>query len=144
MDIVLVAVAGFAVLALAPSLARRLGRGAGRIGPVSAICLVVGALALARGAWAAAALLAVPPILQLALSARTSARPSAEPEPDPVSAARATLGVGRDASAGDIVAAHRRLILEIHPDRGGGQEAAARANHARDVLLAALKARSSG
>jgi DnaJ family protein C protein 19 len=41
---------------------------------------------------------------------------------------------GDDADA--IRAAHRRLIAEIHPDRGGSAEEARRVNAARDLLLA--------
>lgn len=149
MDLVLVAAAGCAILLFAPGLARRLGRGAGRIGPVSAVCIVVALLAVARGAWLAAALLAAPPIIQLALSgrparARAGASAASPPESEPERAAREILGVGKGADAAEINAAHRRLIRDIHPDRGGGQEAAARANHARDVLLAALGGGSSG
>ena len=49
--------------------------------------------------------------------------------------ARAVLGV--DAGAGDeeIRAAHRRLMIAVHPDRGGSDELARRINVARDTLL---------
>ena len=49
--------------------------------------------------------------------------------------ARAVLGVGPDADADAIRAAHRRLVAGVHPDRGGSAELARRVNAARDVLL---------
>jgi DnaJ family protein C protein 19 len=49
--------------------------------------------------------------------------------------ARAVLGVGVDADADAIRAAHRRLLTGVHPDRGGSDELARRVNAARDVLL---------
>lgn len=52
--------------------------------------------------------------------------------------ARQLLGVGRRAGADRIVAAHRRLIARVHPDRGGSAEAVHAANAARDLLLAEL------
>lgn len=61
-----------------------------------------------------------------------TATPSAEQR------ARLVLGVGRDADEGDIRAAHRRLLADIHPDRGGSAAAATEINAARDLLLAGL------
>lgn len=52
--------------------------------------------------------------------------------------ARRLLGVDARADAAEIRAAHRRLMAEIHPDRGGSAEGARRANEARDLLLARL------
>ena len=57
------------------------------------------------------------------------------------SEARALLGVGEDASAEDIRAAHRRLITKVHPDAGGSAGLATRVNAARDALIAELKRR---
>lgn len=53
--------------------------------------------------------------------------------------ARAILGVGNDAKAGEIRAAHRRLMQAVHPDRGGSADLARRINAARDVLLGRLR-----
>ncbi len=53
--------------------------------------------------------------------------------------ARAILGVGKDASVGEIRAAHRRLMQAVHPDRGGSADLARRINSARDVLLGRLR-----
>ena len=52
--------------------------------------------------------------------------------------ARAVLGVDRNASADAIADAHRRLIAQVHPDRGGSNDQVHEANAARDLLLARL------
>jgi len=45
------------------------------------------------------------------------------------------LGLSGNPTREDIVAAHRRLINKLHPDRGGSDFLAARVNQARDILL---------
>jgi hypothetical protein len=68
------------------------------------------------------------------MRARVAVRPMDEIE------ARQLLGVGLSADAEEINAAHRRLIAQVHPDRGGTAELARRVNAARDLLLGRIAA----
>lgn len=45
------------------------------------------------------------------------------------------LGLAGAPTREEIIAAHRRLINKLHPDRGGSDFLAARVNQARDILL---------
>jgi hypothetical protein len=63
-------------------------------------------------------------------------------KPMPVEDARQLLGVGPDAGLAEIRAAHRRLIVRVHPDAGGSAELARRVNLARDTLVAELNCRT--
>jgi hypothetical protein len=45
------------------------------------------------------------------------------------------LGLTDQASRDDVIAAHRRLIQKLHPDRGGSTYLAALLNRAKDVLI---------
>jgi hypothetical protein len=58
--------------------------------------------------------------------------------------ARSLLGVGSDASREEVIAAHRRLVGLVHPDRGGSKEAMQEANAARDLLLSRLPRTGDG
>jgi hypothetical protein len=49
--------------------------------------------------------------------------------------ARKLLGVKAGATRQDILDAHRRLIIVIHPDKGGTNGQVHEANSARDLLL---------
>ena len=48
------------------------------------------------------------------------------------------LGVEAGADRATILAAHKRLIASVHPDRGGDARLVHEANDARDLLLARL------
>ena len=52
--------------------------------------------------------------------------------------ARNLLGVNAQAGRDEIIEAHRRLISQVHPDRGGSSDAVHEANAARDLLLARI------
>ncbi|MEN8236171.1 MAG: DnaJ domain-containing protein [Pseudomonadota bacterium] len=45
------------------------------------------------------------------------------------------LGLNSSASRSEIIAAHRRLMLQMHPDKGGSTYLATKLNQARDILL---------
>ena len=62
----------------------------------------------------------------------------ADPAAARVRQARTLLGLGEGASRADIIDAHRRLITQVHPDRGGSSAAVIEANAARDLLLERL------
>ena len=52
--------------------------------------------------------------------------------------ARKWLDLEPDASRDQILAAHKRVLAKVHPDRGGTSEAVHKTNEARDLLLNAL------
>ncbi|MGB3738551.1 MAG: molecular chaperone DnaJ [Pontixanthobacter sp.] len=52
--------------------------------------------------------------------------------------ARTLLGVGPDATREDIVRAHKAMISQVHPDRGGSADQVHDADAARDLLLKRL------
>lgn len=52
-----------------------------------------------------------------------------------VSEAVQILGLEDNYSKDDVIAAHRRLIQKLHPDRGGNDYLASQVNLAKDTLL---------
>jgi hypothetical protein len=62
---------------------------------------------------------------------------SSPPQTTSMSRAEAlkVLGLEEGASEADVRAAHKRLIQQIHPDKGGTNYLAAKINEAKDALL---------
>jgi len=52
--------------------------------------------------------------------------------------ARTLLGVAPRAGRSEIIEAHKRLVAQVHPDRGGTSDQVHEANAARDLLLRRL------
>lgn len=70
-----------------------------------------------------------------------SQQPSGAPPPRGAMSsaeAYAVLGLKPGASADDVRAAHRRLMKDFHPDKGGSDYLAVKINQAKDLLLQEL------
>jgi hypothetical protein len=81
-----------------------------------------------------------PPWQRTSYGPGSTAGGSSRPRPPQTSAmtraeALKVLGLEEGAGEADIRAAHRRLILQTHPDKGGTNYLAAKINEAKDVLL---------
>jgi hypothetical protein len=120
-------------------LARNLRMTAALLLGVAALGLAVTgrfAMALVAGGIAWALLMGRP----ITLPPPGGPQPGNTPRPPPrggMSRAEAlkVLGLEECASADEIRAAHRRLIMQAHPDRGGSTYLASKINEAKDVLL---------
>lgn len=102
---------------------------------IGAVALAGGVLAISRGSWILAIGL-VGAGAWLVLSSRMPGA-STQPRKDELSEAeaRSILGIGPAADVAEINAAWRRAMARVHPDQGGTEGLAARANAARDRLL---------
>lgn len=111
------------------------GRGQWRVAATlfSSVLVAGAALAAFRGAWLPAAALAGAGLWLTIASRQRGLPPRAEGMTD--AEARALLGVGANATRGEINAEWKRLMARAHPDQGGTQGLAARLNAARDHLL---------
>lgn len=97
---------------------------------------VVGAVMAAKGKPLIGAIPLIASLGYTAIKMRKPARTPPRPiETADVAEARALLGLGPQADAEAVRAAHRRLIATVHPDKGGTEALAAKINAARDVLL---------
>lgn len=112
----------------------RLGADPGRKLAVAAGALIAAWLLL-RGQWLTGGLLAA---ATAGLAWAGVLRRRAGVSTLDVAGARQVLGVPVGASAEEVRAAHRRLIAQVHPDRGGSAELTRQVNEARDRLLQAL------
>lgn len=112
------------------------GRGQWRVAATvfAAAAFAGAAMALVRGAWVAALLLAAAGTW-LVLASRRRAPSAPRGESLSAAEARSILGVAADAGEAEIQAAYRRLMARAHPDTGGSEGLAARLNAARDRLL---------
>ena len=63
---------------------------------------------------------------------------SQAPRSQAVQRARKLLGVPAEADRAQIIDAHKRLVSQVHPDRGGTGAQVHEANAARDLLINSL------
>lgn len=96
---------------------------------------VVGAVMAAKGKPLIGAIPLIASLGYAAIKMRKPMKAVYPVETADVAEARALLGLGPQADAEAVRAAHRRLIATVHPDKGGTEALAAKINAARDVLL---------
>ena len=128
------------VLAALVGLGRKplMARAPGRYAAFAMAALAIAAAAwdAMRGGWLGGSILATAALWLMTSASRPSVRRAggmgrAE--------AAAMLGVAETADAQAIEASYRRLILRVHPDRGGAAGLAAQLNAARDAMLGAKR-----
>jgi hypothetical protein len=129
---------GLAALAVFVFIGRR-ARGSRRdrqgLAVLFSIVAAAGAIAVVlRGAWLVGLAL-IGLSVWLGLGGGGPVPRSSRPSEMQPSEARAILGVGPEASAAEIEAAWRRLMLRTHPDHGGSAGLAAQLNAARACLI---------
>ncbi len=106
---------------------------------LSALVLIVLALVLVvREDWLLALVLGMAGLGLLLGARRSAARPTSVAGMS-AQDARAILGLAPEANAAEVLAAYRRLIKTVHPDKGGTRGLAAQLTAARDVLKATAK-----
>jgi hypothetical protein len=91
-----------------------------------------------RGSWGTGIVLGIIGLWSASEARRRAAIGKAKPPAvsgPSLTEARSILGVGPEATADEIRAAHARLIRLAHPDKGGTAGLAAQLNAARDRLL---------
>jgi hypothetical protein len=123
--------AAFVGLGRQPWLARARNRLAAYA--MAAVAIVAAALDAARGGWLGGSIL-LSAGLWLATSTRRAQLRASAPGMGRAEAA-SMLGVAESASRAEIDAAYKRLMLRVHPDRGGAAGLAAQLNAARAVML---------
>ncbi len=141
--ILIMLLATLGVLWLVQGSAKRRGPAATKLATFLTCGALLGLLAamlLVRGNWIFA-LPAAAGAIACMLQYQRLARLEKTPTPTSVTTgmsipeARAILGLNEFATQDDIKAAHRKLIDQLHPDKGGTDYLAAQINAAKDVLL---------
>lgn len=134
--------------------AETVGKGLKKIGWIAALALLVLLTATGRLNWLfallgvaiASVVRLMPVILRYApqlhglwsmFKASKGQKQSSPPRPAAISKAEALeiLGLKPGAGEDEIIAAHRKLISRLHPDKGGSDYLAAQINLAKKVLL---------